>query len=61
MTMQLRLGGTGLRKYYVKLINNADKFDFPIYKPYNQLSKNELNILWEEMNTLVELISSSNT
>ena len=39
--------GTGLRKYYVKLIDNADKFDFPIYKPYNQLSKNELNILWE--------------
>ena len=39
--------GTGLRKYYVKLIDNADKFDFPIYKPYNQLSKNELNILWD--------------
>ena len=39
--------GTGLRKYYVKLIDNADKFDFPIYKPYNQLSKDELNILWE--------------
>ena len=39
--------GIGLRKYYVKLIDNADKFDFPIYKPYNQLSKNELNILWE--------------
>ena len=39
--------GTGLRKYYVKLIDNADKFNFPIYKPYNQLSKNELNILWE--------------
>ena len=39
--------GTGLRKYYVKLIDNADKFDFPIYKPYNQLSKEEVKILWE--------------
>ncbi len=39
--------GTGLRKYYVKLIDNADKFDFPIYKPYNQLSKEEVKILWD--------------
>jgi excinuclease ABC subunit A len=39
--------GTGLRKYYVKLIDNADKFDFPIYKPYNELSKEEIKILWE--------------
>ena len=39
--------GTGLRKYYVKLIDNADKFDYPIYKPYNQLSKEEINTLWE--------------
>ncbi len=39
--------GTGLRKYYVKLIDNADKFNFPIYKPYNKLSKDEINTLWE--------------
>ena len=39
--------GTGLRKYYVKLIDNANKFDFPIYKPYNELSKEEVKILWE--------------
>ena len=39
--------GTGLRKYYIKLIDNADKFEFPIYKPYNQLSKEEIKILWE--------------
>ena len=39
--------GTGLRKYYLKLIENADKFDFPIYKPYNELSKEEIKILWE--------------
>ena len=39
--------GTGLRKYYVKLIDSADKFDYPIYKPYNQLSKEEINTLWD--------------
>jgi excinuclease ABC subunit A len=38
--------GTGLRKYYMKLINNADKFIFPIYKPYNKLSSKEIDILW---------------
>ena len=39
--------GTGLRKYYVKLIDNADKFNFPMYKPYNKLSKDEINTLWD--------------
>ena len=39
--------GTGLRKYYVKLIDNADKFDFPIYKAYNKLSKEEVKTLWQ--------------
>ena len=39
--------GTGLRKYYMKLINNADSFKFPIYKPYNKLSKKEIEILWD--------------
>jgi len=39
--------GTGLRKYYVKLIDNADKFEFPIYKPYNELSKDEVKTIWE--------------
>jgi len=38
--------GTGLRKYYMKLINNADKFNFPIYKPYSQLSNKEVDTLW---------------
>ncbi|MEK9756368.1 MAG: excinuclease ABC subunit UvrA [Bacteroidota bacterium] len=38
--------GTGLRKYYMKLINNADKFNFPIYKPYSQLSNKEIDTLW---------------
>ena len=39
--------GTGLRKYYMKLINNADSFKFPIYKPYNKLSNKEIEILWD--------------
>ena len=39
--------GTGLRKYYMKLIDNADLFNFPIYKPYNQLSNEEIKILWD--------------
>ena len=39
--------GTGLRKYYMKLIDNADLFNFPIYKPYNQLSKDEIKVLWD--------------
>ena len=39
--------GTGLRKYYMKLIENADLFNFPIYKPYNQLSKDEIKVLWD--------------
>ncbi|MDG1889521.1 MAG: excinuclease ABC subunit UvrA [Flavobacteriaceae bacterium] len=39
--------GTGLRKYYMKLIDNADLFDFPIYKPYSQLSKEDVRVLWD--------------
>ena len=38
--------GTGLRKYYMELINSADLFKFPIYKPYNRLSQEELETLW---------------
>ena len=30
----------------MKLINNADGFKFPIYKPYNKLSKEEIKTLW---------------
>lgn len=30
----------------MKLINNADSFKFPIYKPYNKLSKEEIETLW---------------
>ena len=31
----------------MKLIENADLFNFPLYKPYNQLSKEEIKILWD--------------
>jgi len=39
--------GTGFRKYFMKLINNADKFSFPIYKPYSQLTNLEIDTLWK--------------
>ena len=38
--------GTGLRRYYMKLINNAEKFSFPINKPYDDLNDEEKKILW---------------
>ena len=38
--------GVGLRRYYMKLINNADKFNFPIDKPYEVLDDSEKEILW---------------
>ena len=38
--------GTGLRRYYMKLINNAEKFSFPIDKPYDDLNDEEKKILW---------------
>ena len=39
--------GAGMRKFYKKLIENAYKFDFPIHKPYYQLSEKDISILWE--------------
>jgi len=30
--------GTGMRKFYSDLVNNAYRFDFPIHKPYFELS-----------------------
>ena len=38
--------GTGLRRNYMKLINNADEFNFPIHKPYEDLNNEEKEILW---------------
>jgi len=39
--------GTGLRRYYMKLINNADEFNFPIHKPYEDLNNEEKEILFQ--------------
>ena len=39
--------GTGFKKYYNDLINNAYRFDFPIHKPYFELSQEQKDILWK--------------
>lgn len=39
--------GTGFKKYYNDLINNAYRFDFPIHKPYFELSEEQKDILWK--------------
>lgn len=39
--------GTGFKKYYNDLINNAYRFDFPIHKPYFELSEEHKDILWK--------------
>jgi len=38
--------GTGMRKFYSKLIDKAYLFDFPIHKPYFQLSKENQELVW---------------
>ena len=37
---------TGYRKFYSKLIDSASEFNFPIHKPYFELSKTEKDSLW---------------
>jgi excinuclease ABC subunit A len=37
---------TGYRKFYSKLIESAINFDFPIHKPYFELTKAEKDVLW---------------
>ena len=39
--------GTGMRKFNNNLINNAYRFDFPIHKPYFELSRKQIEILWK--------------
>jgi excinuclease ABC subunit A len=39
--------GTGMRKFYSDLVNNAYRFDFPIHKPYFELSSAQKKLLWE--------------
>jgi excinuclease ABC subunit A len=34
-------------EYLKRLVKSADKFDFPIHRPYNKLSDAEKNILWD--------------
>ena len=38
--------GNGFKKYYTDLVNNAYHFDFPIHKPYFELSKEQQSLLW---------------
>jgi excinuclease ABC subunit A len=38
--------GTGMRKFYTKLIDQAYRFDFPIHKPYFELSKEQRDLVW---------------
>ena len=39
--------GTGMRKFHNNLINNAYRFDFPIHKPYFELSEEQIEVLWK--------------
>ena len=37
--------GTGMRKFYSKLIDQAYRFDFPIHKPYFELTKEQQELI----------------
>ncbi len=37
--------GAGMRKFHKQLIENAFKFDFPIHKPYFELSEEHIQTL----------------
>jgi len=39
--------GSTMIKYYEKLINSAYLFDFPIHKPYFELTKEQKDLLWK--------------
>ncbi|MGC6480295.1 MAG: excinuclease ABC subunit UvrA [Flavobacteriaceae bacterium] len=39
--------GTGYKKYYNDLVNNAYRFDFPIHKPYFELTAEQKELLWK--------------
>ena len=38
--------GSAFKKYYKDLINNAYHFDFPLHKPYFELSEEDKQLLW---------------
>ena len=39
--------GSAFKKYYQDLINNAYHFDFPLHKPYFELSDEQKELLWK--------------
>jgi len=39
--------GSSMDNYYKKLVNNAYLFNFPIHKPYFELSENQKELLWK--------------
>ena len=39
--------GESMSYYYDQLVNNAYKFDFPVHKPYFELSEDQKNLIWE--------------
>ena len=39
--------GTGHKKHYQKLIDTAYEFDFPIHRPYFELTPEEKQLLWD--------------
>ena len=47
MVQYLPWKGSTLSKYQKKLINSAYLFDFPIHKPYYELSEDNKKLIWE--------------
>ncbi|MGB2404762.1 MAG: excinuclease ABC subunit UvrA [Flavobacteriaceae bacterium] len=39
--------GSGFKKYYSDLINNAYRFDFPLHKSYFELTPEQKNLIWK--------------
>ncbi len=39
--------GSGFKKYYNDLVNNAFQFDFPLHKPYFELTAEQQALLWK--------------
>ncbi len=39
--------GDSMSYYYNELVNNAYKFDFPVHKPYFELTEDQKNLIWE--------------
>ena len=35
-----------MKKWKIEFIEHADKFDFPIHRPFNELTKKEIELLW---------------